>query len=183
MCRVWNIHTWEEPYTAELPHSSAYEARSIASQTGLALSADGGRLATTHPALGVVELATGTQVEINSQIGDTRIDFSPDGQRLAVSDHNGNVSLVDCTTGQALHSMRAPHPVGPFAFSPDGRTLAGGMDIGLVMLWHVATGQELASFSIEPGPVGALRFSDDGCALAAAVVKDSQAALYLWSSQ
>ncbi len=79
--------------------------------------------------------------------------------------------------------MRAPHLVGSFAFSPDGRTLAGGITNGLVTLWQVDTGQELASLSTEPGPVAALRFSDDGRSLGAVIlVKDSQAAMYLWSS-
>ena len=112
--RVWTTQTREERYAVPFPHSSVYEARSIASQKALALSADGGRLAMAWPEFGVVDLEPRKQMEIYRESGIDgdiwHVAFSPNGQRLAVSRFNGNVSLVDSATGQMLHSMRDPVP-------------------------------------------------------------------------
>ncbi|MBD3925027.1 winged helix-turn-helix domain-containing protein [Nocardioides cavernae] len=65
----------------------------------------------------------------------TGLELSPDGERLAVYDHEGRVDLVDPDDWRQLATFRAPESplsrdrIAPMAFSPDGDTLVVGMPL------------------------------------------------------
>lgn len=70
------------------------------------------------------------------------LEISPDGQRIAVADAGGQVTLLDAVTGQPLLTLREklPQLISPvarlqLAFSPDGRYLAALAGDGTILLW------------------------------------------------
>ncbi len=75
------------------------------------------------------------------------LDFSPDGQSVALGDALGQIQLWSLVTGQ-LQASYAPVDgrIHCLAFSPDGQCLASGSDRGQVDLWELSTGQRLAQF-------------------------------------
>lgn len=90
--------------------------------------------------------------------------FSPDGLRVAVSDHrggDGTFMLWDMVTGQNGASNIGMTS----AFSPDGTRLAVSRR-DAIEVWDAAGGKELLSFPVKHGS-GGLVFSADGKRLAA----------------
>jgi WD40 repeat protein len=70
---------------------------------------------------------------------------SPDG-RLLASGTDGDVLLMDSTTGRRLRVLRGPHGVREFiavAFSRDGCRVVGGARSGHLGQWDAATGKAL----------------------------------------
>lgn len=68
--------------------------------------------------------------------GTMSLDFSPDGQLLAVS-CEGVLSLWNVETGRRLRSLQHDSAVLPVTFSPDGRFLACGVYGGEVAIWGI----------------------------------------------
>jgi WD40 repeat protein len=91
------------------------------------------------------------------------IDFSPDGQTIAVGDSSGNIYLWNITTTQLLATF-AGHAgwVWSVAFSPDGRMLASGATDSSMRVWNVQTGRCLQVFTEHTACVRSVRFSPDG---------------------
>ncbi len=123
---------------------------------GLALSADGRRLATTDgPVVRLRALPSGEEVRVfPSHHG--RVDavaLSPDGSALAAAgwpDHT--LRLWDVASGRERWQVRFPAPRGanygdcPLAFTPDGKVLISGSadrTNKVVYFWDAATGKEL----------------------------------------
>ncbi|MFH1085637.1 MAG: adenylate/guanylate cyclase domain-containing protein [Chloroflexota bacterium] len=116
-----------------------------------------------------------------------RIEFSPDGTRLAVANMDGRPKVWDMsapldaslTGGRELFKLagHAEH-CEAIAFSPDGARLATGDITGIVKLWDAATGQERLTLQ-HGGNVHGLAFSPDGRRLAAA---GEDGRLLVWDS-
>jgi WD40 repeat protein len=66
------------------------------------------------------------------------------------------------------------------AFSPNGKTLATGSFDRKLKLWNIATQQEVATLGPLPGSCLMLRFSPDGCTLAAGCWMGSEPYISLW---
>ena len=95
------------------------------------------------------------------------LQFSPDGQILAVGDGAGVVHLWNWATRETRPFTAHEQPVLSLAFSPDGQTLATGGSDESIQLWDVATlGQKLKRFGGQIGAVWSLAFSPDGRFLA-----------------
>jgi len=78
----------------------------------------------------------GIEQELPLGEGTMSLDFSPDGQLLAIS-REGRVSLWDVKQGTRLRTLQIDGCVLPIAFSPDGRFLAAGIHGGRVVVWGI----------------------------------------------
>jgi WD40 repeat protein len=102
------------------------------------------------------------------------------GGRLAVADFNGDVTLLDATSGRPLaHGRGRAENVMALTFAADGTVLASGGEDGSVRLWDVATGQERGALRGHVREVLALAFSPDGRTLASG---DMGGGLKLWDA-
>ena len=80
------------------------------------------------------------------------LSFSPDGTRLATSGEEGEITIWNVATGEALgilsgHSM----PVGDIAFSPDGKLLASVSEDFSRIIWDLNAGQPLLELPAAAG--------------------------------
>lgn len=139
----------------------------------VAFSPDGKLLATSWTSQVVVwDAATGERLfslpgEVVGMAVD-RLDFNPDGTRLAVANMDGLPKVWDLITHAEIYSLRGHAQIcDAIAFSPDGKRLATGDLAGIVKIWDAVTGQELAT--LEPGGmVHSVAFSPDGERVASA---------------
>jgi WD40 repeat protein len=117
--------------------------------------------------------ATGSGVE--------DVAFSPDGTRLAMASHAGNVHIFDTQSAELIETLRGhAGMVNCVRFSPDGRTLVSGGTDGTTRLWNAATWRQLTTLNSGSSYFRpqSLRFSPDGRQLLAAGPET-----VFWSSQ
>jgi serine/threonine protein kinase len=175
-------------YAANQPDVSTYgwhRARTLrADSTGLALSPDGGILASSpqDTSIQLLSLADGAVVRTLSQHKDlvTNVTFSPDGRLLASGSDDTTIWLWQQASGAPVR-MLAGHTgrVLSVAFSEDGERLASGTHDGGVWLWHVEDGLLLQTLRGPNAPVTSLGFSLDGGLLAAGA---GDAKIRLWQT-
>jgi WD40 repeat protein len=93
-----------------------------------------------------------------------RINFSPDGQRMASLDGNGVLLIVDVVTMTLDRTIMVggAERGGIATFAPDGRTIATGDGGGNLQLWNANTGQHLLSPDRQNGAITDLVYSPDG---------------------
>jgi WD40 repeat protein len=140
---------------------------------GVAVSPDGGRLATgsADGTVRVWDTGSGEQLLVltaGSPVWD--VTFSPDGRRIAAGCADGTVRLWHATGGGGAGVLAGnADEVWSVAFSPDGGRLAAAGADGTASVWELATGERRQVLG-EPGspPVWAVAFAPDGERLAAA---------------
>jgi WD40 repeat protein len=148
---------------------------------GLAVSPDGGLIATEQDDTGEVVLWDATTGErrrevCKRQTGSRarlcRLAFTPDGRTLAVAD--GAVRLWDVDSGREIGRVGAPTDAGNrVAFSPDGRRLVSvpqsALDLPATLkVFDVATGREVLSLPGHGSIITSIAFSPDGNKIASA---------------
>lgn len=113
--------------------------------------------------------------------GDRAVEFSPDGQTLAVATAIG-VSLYDVKTTREIGRLTGNNGggVNNVAFSPDGAILAS-TGVGLIELWDVTTRRNIATLvehnrRVRYG-ISAIAFSPDGRTIASG---DQEGRIKLW---
>jgi WD40 repeat protein len=104
----------------------------------------------------------------------TALDFSPDGQQLAIGSgppsRFGDVKLVSVATGEVQRDMGEVHSdtVLGLRYSPDGRQLATAAADKLCKLFQLDTGTAIKSFEGHTHHVLAVAWQNDGQTLATA---------------
>jgi WD40 repeat protein len=112
-----------------------------------------------------------------------RLDYSPNGERIASAGEDGTVRLWNASKGDELLSLPHPDAVTDLDFSPDGQRLATGAADGFIRLWDVASGEELVTIAAS-GDGNAtpldmdVAFSANGKQLATA--NNSESAVRFW---
>jgi DNA-binding SARP family transcriptional activator/WD40 repeat protein len=111
-----------------------------------------------------------------------RFALSPDGSRIATTESNGRIAVVDFRTGK--HLFDTPRASGgrlfDVAWSPDGRTIVSAGAVGDVEAWHADNGtRALAYRGVLGGDVHAVALSPNGKVLAAAAPDF----VYLWNAE
>jgi WD40 repeat protein len=114
--------------------------------------------------------------------GGAAIEFSPDGQMLAVGFDDGKIVLLDSQTGKEKQVLHRHQSVSALAFHPNGSKLAsGGMwPDNTLRVWDLATGKNLLTLHGHKNTIMALRFSPDGTRLASASMDQTAR---LWEAQ
>jgi eukaryotic-like serine/threonine-protein kinase len=98
--------------------------------------------------------------------GGSLLEFSPDGQFLAV-DHDDGITLHDPWSGKVRVPLAGSRslPMGRSSFSDDGRFLAVHVAGGHLVVWETNSGREVARF-VSVGEIYRLAFSPRGSRLA-----------------
>jgi WD40 repeat protein len=87
--------------------------------------------------------------------------FSPDGDRLAVTD-GSTVAILDGIRGKNVMTLHGhTNSVRAIAYSPDGKRLATGSADHTTKLWDTATGKELMTLRGHSQDVNSVAFSPD----------------------
>jgi DNA-binding SARP family transcriptional activator/WD40 repeat protein len=128
------------------------------------------------------------QSDIDGEVA--RFALSPDGRRLATTESNGRVAVVDRLTGRQL--FETPPMSGErlldVTWNPNGRTFATARSFGDIESWHAADGSRARTFHGLLGqPAHAISFNADGTLLAAAADGGGGVSgggtLYLWDAR
>ena len=147
----------------------------------IAFSPDGGTLASgswSDRTVHLWEVSTQKRVgelRLPGQSRVTALNFTLDGNTLAVGYGNGDITLWDMSTQQQTALLNTPSSVlWTLAFSPDGKLLAsGGYNDATISLWYVPTQRLVGSFEEharntrrQTHGVSSVAFSPDGKTLA-----------------
>jgi WD40 repeat protein len=168
--RIWNTTDGSELSPISAPNPVR----------GLALSADGHRLAAAtpphrkrpNPRLLIWDVETRTRLAAlhAPERPFHLLVFAPDARRIAGATHQGAVYVWDVESGKCLGSRGIEdgwtRPVKSLAFSPDGRLLAAGSADGRIRVWDTIADREVGLLNAGKRPVSALAFSPDGRTLA-----------------
>ncbi len=131
--RIWNIQAVPKPGLI-LRHGSPVQHAMF--------SPDGQRLATASEE-GVVwwDVNTGRRLSEPIRVaGGTRVQFSGDGQRLALRANSRSVRVWDINT-QKTTVLRHQTPVHSISFHPDGDKIVTSTDDGQAQLWDIGAPQ------------------------------------------
>jgi WD40 repeat protein len=100
------------------------------------------------------------------------LDVRPDGARIAATDREGNLFVLDAATGReiAVEHLGLVRVKNPVAYSPDGRWLAGAGGDHQIYLWDAQTHQLAHRLADHRGEITSLAFSRDGSRLVSASI-------------
>ncbi len=106
--------------------------------------------------------------------------YSPDGRHVAAGGWDGDVAIIDTSTGQLVRDpVRAHDGLVTFAsFSPDGSRLVSGADDGSTVLWDVETGAITGRVLLDGSSWVSPEFLPDGRILIVPWHRDP--AVYVW---
>ncbi|MEM9259024.1 MAG: WD40 repeat domain-containing protein [Bacteroidota bacterium] len=104
----------------------------------------------------------------------TTVDFSPDGELLAVAGASATVHLYHAHLGIKVKALRDGHKehINTVRFSPDSRLLATGGSKHKILIWDVASGRLIHELVGHEAPIQDLSFSPNGFYLASASGED-----------
>ncbi|NET47798.1 MAG: hypothetical protein F6K09_03540 [Merismopedia sp. SIO2A8] len=109
--------------------------------------------------------------------------FSPDGQRLAVGDTNGEIHVWQVASGQKTLGWKAHTGwIWSVVFSPDGKQLASGAEDRTLRVWDSATGELLATLEGHDHRVASMVWHPDGQQLFSGS-EDGTAKVWHWQTQ
>ncbi len=171
---LWDAATGRR--CAVLPHSGAVRALAFGPDSSWLVSTCDGeeRLQMWEVATGRRRGAIGIELE-GSRKNLEGLAVRPDGARIAATDRDGNLVVVETATGRtvAVEHLGASRVKNPVAYSPDGRWLAGAGSDHQVYLWDAQTHQLAKRLAGHGGQVTSLAFDSDGHRLVSAGVDGS----------
>ena len=109
------------------------------------------------------------------------VTFSHDGKLVATGSKNGDIHVLNASTGQSVLGPLEGHTrvVNSVAFSPDDNFIISGSDDNTVRLWDAKTGQPLmAPFNGHTNSVRSVTFSHDAKFVVSA---SDDMAIRIWS--
>jgi WD40 repeat protein len=137
--------------------------------SGVAMSADGRRLATTKQMSGGARVwdvrtrALLAEVPGGSEADELSVALTGDGRRLAVGGYGTLVRLWDVDSGRLVHEFEPKGAGTPtLDFSGDGRVLAASGFEPVASLWDVASGTQIGPNLTAGRRTGMVDVSDDG---------------------
>jgi len=159
--------------------TSGAEILSLLSESAMndaVFSPDGTQVAVTSEGSGTEIYNSNTGrllIQLPTGLGyNGRIDFSPDGTRIASAKDNG-ADVWDVTTGKKLVTFSG-HGEGValdgIAYSPDGKWIATSGTDATIKVWDSATGGVIFTLVGHTGPTFGVAFSPDGQYLATSSV-------------
>lgn len=161
IAQVWNLSTGKMIFEFPKERGAAY----------LAFHPFQPILAVVYDDIRFWDLRTGGQTNLVEKPPSQRaraIAFSPDGERIAIGDRDGGVSIWSLATRRKLHAFQA-HSAGSgiyaICFSHDGALLASGATDNLIALYDLRRRPLISQLAGHTGLVGALAFSPDGKSL------------------
>jgi WD40 repeat protein len=169
--KIWDALTYKLLFTLNTNEQDVQD---------VAWSPDGTRLATSGRTDVIIwNTNTGQQLLMlpGETIGKTtgvftgvgRIEFSPDGTRLAVANQDGVPKVWDLASGKPILSLIGHNEIcWTIAYSPDGKLLATGDNDGMIKVWNAQDGKNLLSFQTYRSYVLGVDFSPDSKRLVAA---------------
>ena len=98
-------------------------------------------------------------------------DFSPDGRHVTVAGHDGQVAVIDLTTGAPVRRAVDAYSGDTFSvrYNSDGSEVTTASTTGQLALLNGATGQLLATAALPPpGSISMSNFAPDGTILVVA---------------
>jgi len=99
-------------------------------------------------------------------VGALSFSWSPDGDRLALADWDGQIRILRAADGTVVQTLPGHSvQVHSVVWSPDGTEIASS-SMQSVKMWRVSDGTLLHDLSVSGGWVDSLRFSPEGKALA-----------------
>jgi RNA polymerase sigma factor (sigma-70 family) len=91
------------------------------------------------------------------------VQFSADGQRIAVARDDGLAKVYDTAKGEEVTTLKGHSGiVFAVAFSPDGKTVVTGGDDNIARVWDAATGKALATLQGHTDSVRCAAFDPSG---------------------
>ncbi len=91
------------------------------------------------------------------------IEFSPDGERIAVARDDAVAKVYDTSKGEEIAAFKGHSGiVFAVAFSPDGKKLVSGGDDNTARIWEASTGKELATLKAHTDSVRCVAFDPTG---------------------
>jgi WD40 repeat protein len=98
----------------------------------------------------------------------TALAFRPDGKSIAVADFDGQIQLLDVSTGKLIRTMQSRHAssISDLTFHPGGTVLASAGRDRVIKLWNPDNGQMLANLEGHTAWVEGIRFLEKGARLA-----------------
>ncbi|KAF5522140.1 Vegetative incompatibility protein HET-E-1 [Colletotrichum aenigma] len=118
-----------------------------------------------EPAVHLLELSSGQSIWTRSDFSCrvNGVDFSPEGETVALALHDGTIQICDTSTGKVSQTLCGghEHTVFAVAFSRDGELLASASHDERVCVWNASNGTVDSTLVGHTGAVFSVAFSPD----------------------